>query len=448
MEKRTKSCSRRGSSSSSRGDVIPERRSMEVLPPDIISSPERQRTPPQAESHHIPALSGSFSANAPFLTALTLEGDNACVTGRTPSGKMEIGFDNNQSFTQSSEEKDGDGNGDETLLFGSNNIGENIVVEGTVTDTNNNAQTDTDWFPTLTDRLREVEEQQEERRKELDMYMQELIAKPDEEGKPLVTFPRNFADLLETMEADKLNTPLFWARYLLDPTMDSVDNPQSPWLTDEQLRKGLERVRKLDLILSRKTRQATELLRKKTMEKSLSSSSSSSNTNCALNLKPATTTGANQAAYTHSKAVPSPEMRLHHLREYDEQRVESILRNDNNMPYTEMEDLQQIFQIDLKLQQLVGQDEWVNKGIVPTPPSTVSSYSSHLLQISNRYPPMDYLTEERERRHMRERLMEVDRQLKMLHNSPSHRVTETEIQHLLFELKSQASTPVTSNIHS
>lgn len=40
----------------------------------------------------------------------------------------------------------------------------------------------------------------------------------------------------------------FWAKFMMDPSIDD------PWVADERLAKGLERIRKLDIILAKKTK--------------------------------------------------------------------------------------------------------------------------------------------------------------------------------------------------
>ncbi|PRP73569.1 hypothetical protein PROFUN_02578 [Planoprotostelium fungivorum] len=99
----------------------------------------------------------------------------------------------------------------------------------------------------LENELESLENEQDERRKELESYLYHLSGAGEET--PIVNYPGNFSDLLE-----KIDAPIFWATEIMleestDPTMD----PPS-WMTgDPKMMEALRQMKKLDQQLAKKT---------------------------------------------------------------------------------------------------------------------------------------------------------------------------------------------------
>jgi hypothetical protein len=119
-------------------------------------------------------------------------------------------------------------------------------------------------------RLRALQATQDRRRGELDSYMSQLQSRKVEasEGEgveDLVSFPDGFEEIVQSLEREALERP--WLSYLQGGGTDLAGVSRSGWEGDEEeeseeqrkVRKGYERMAKLDALLSEKTKTAKAL---------------------------------------------------------------------------------------------------------------------------------------------------------------------------------------------
>eukprot|EP00026_Physarum_polycephalum_P006293 Phypoly_transcript_06335.p1 GENE.Phypoly_transcript_06335~~Phypoly_transcript_06335.p1 ORF type:complete len:463 (+),score=151.48 Phypoly_transcript_06335:200-1588(+) len=357
-----------------------------TLPP-LVSPP-----PPPSSSVHSPQgspLVKRRSIPSPFVqpdsTFLTsLRGASSTGSYVEPEGEAE-----NQSFTGTTSMDNING---EVATENGNGNSEELVR-------------DPEELARDTEELARIDAEQAARRAELDSYMTELQGKKD-----VVVFPKNFTELLETIESDQTAISNFWAKFMMDPQIEN------PWMEDEQLAKGLERIRKLDIILAKKTKQAREL--RKVMQPN----------------KPA----KEEEKKEKGKQIPGPPT----LTQTDERRLEALLvdelaPNPHEELHTPFDELENLYELDVKLAQIVDVSEWEEKGLAHLRPtsassrasyasySSVSSYASRSSQVSRASnasrtsssgQALTELEKEEEERE-KARLRDIDAQLRTLTNA-------------------------------
>ena len=132
-------------------------------------------------------------------------------------------------------------------------------------------------------RLRALQATQNRRRGELDAYMSHLQSRKveDVDGggvEDLVSFPAGFEDIVQSLEREALERP--WLSYLQGGGTDGSGVARTGWEGDEEeseeqrkVRKGYERMAKLDSLLSEKTKAAQELAWRREQERWLAESS-------------------------------------------------------------------------------------------------------------------------------------------------------------------------------
>lgn len=231
--------------------------------------------------------------------------------------------------------------------------------------------------------LREIEALQEERRSELNSYMEDFKAKAES-----VSLPKDFQALILT---------------------GSATNNED----EEKIRAGLDRIKKLDAILAKKTKQAKEFSKK----------------NKPLDNSPA-------------RAISSPPSigPIHNpfvLSREDEVRIESILNGDRENAYSTKETTDRLAQIDLQLQEVASTEDnpfWEYQSTI-SGPSSLNTYRSGTGD--------DWGQKEKQ-----DRLTEIDKQLNFLQEDEAKgtRIAPDELRRFINEAKYRATKQQTGNV--
>eukprot|EP00002_Diphylleia_rotans_P037644 TRINITY_DN8434_c0_g1_i4.p1 TRINITY_DN8434_c0_g1~~TRINITY_DN8434_c0_g1_i4.p1 ORF type:complete len:639 (-),score=153.34 TRINITY_DN8434_c0_g1_i4:278-2194(-) len=330
--------------------------------------------------------------------------------------------------------------------------------------------------------LRSVLDQQTERRDELDDYMHKLLEQSvlDDEGRPLVEFPPDFAEMIEQGVSSTL---------LLQSFSESDYETNVPLSEEERkLQEGLSKIRELDRVLSKKTKEAREI------SKRLKSRATTSDANeqrdafsnldgespeeiddargsrqteslgesseiPRLELTRRYSTASVQRSLRKSKPQSSRKFiekniqnasqfsRLYTLNEEDNQRVESLLNeNDDQLPNFGFDDdsVSRLAEINRRLQKLVVPTEWDSKSISDSGSffSGSSSMDGSIMSdqvssiASNSDRPRDYLKEHREERELTEKMRFIDDMLYKFRQettTPSKPIDAADIQRLIIQ---------------
>eukprot|EP01112_Ceratiomyxa_fruticulosa_P022038 TRINITY_DN7964_c0_g1_i1.p1 TRINITY_DN7964_c0_g1~~TRINITY_DN7964_c0_g1_i1.p1 ORF type:complete len:333 (-),score=86.23 TRINITY_DN7964_c0_g1_i1:318-1316(-) len=229
LEKRVKPKSRPGSAISYESPS--QQRQMQVLPPEANIEYEYEEDIVDESLQELENAINEYSMqrelglDSPFITALKPEDSN----------------DTN--------------NHNENKINGMNNSEQSSA---NTSENNNPTAQEDNLVSSETEDLREllfrISNVQDQRRKELSSYLTDL---KDGAGKgsspPLVQFPQNFEEIVETSDPEQSSKPVFWSKFL-ETDLYPVDKEKKE-LTDK-IQKGLERIQKLDQILASKTKEA------------------------------------------------------------------------------------------------------------------------------------------------------------------------------------------------
>lgn len=218
----------------------------------------------------------------------------------------------------------------------------------------------------------------EETRSQLAAYLLELRSKQDAEGNPLVMFPEHFESVVNLMEMEHNRTQTDWMHYFVDdPVAQEEAKRQS------EIERGLQNIKRLDLILARKTNEAKQIAQRIESARKAAAGEDSECENSAPVIRPTSTTGLPkepmQSQVERSFLTePKPKRKACSvsLTPDQEARIESIL-NDSlheqvasgvHVPlgqgYRPTEaDIIRLGEVESKLRELVPQDEWHKKGI-------------------------------------------------------------------------------------
>jgi len=335
--------------------------------------------------------------------------------------------------------------------------------------------------------LSKVNEEQIERRKELDSYVTELKGHTGEDGAPLVDFPSDYAQLLEVMDRERLHSSsssLTWSRYL-EERLRSLpsDTDAQKRARDERLEREMSRIRELDLVLARKTREAQVVAsltasttssmrsrRKGSADGASSRTSSRSRRPSAAALKRSLQQEVVQegAKFIKRNAELGPLARFYTLQPEEESRVEAILTDDRIQEggfkagegfLPAADDQLRMSDIDIRLQSFVwySPSSASSSSIAPSAPDSVVSSASCATQNHSQpnpntniksskgtlsAPPSvtptqttreqeDYIRQEREKREERERMRQIETKLAEIYTAPVEPLGGDELRRLL-----------------
>eukprot|EP00164_Ancoracysta_twista_P006737 GFYU01009442.1.p1 GENE.GFYU01009442.1~~GFYU01009442.1.p1 ORF type:complete len:390 (-),score=130.20 GFYU01009442.1:302-1471(-) len=308
--------------------------------------------------------------------------------------------------------------------------------------------------------------------------MSSLKAAYDDEGMPLVTFPTDFEELVEL--SSELQTP----NRIVDVPYEEDDI-----LSDPKVRKEMDKIRKLDMMLAKKV-QEEKVAKKQLQDFKAQTSDDTSGSNTARSSRssssrkgrrkgdesdmdysdePGWNTERNdrrrkfnlktQKTIWEKSTTLQAMLEKLKLTEEQEQRVETILsEQDEGLADTPLfqpgkgytpanDDITRLVDIDCELQSLYPEDEWEERSItsasVYTPsvsnlksvPDTVKTTATNYTTASGH---RDYLREQREHAEEKERLKDINNKLNLLREeaaTPRAALSDDMLKKLLEDAK-------------